>query len=328
MTSRVITVRSTPEAFDNLPLRGSVLDRNAALRENPAALRALFTADTTRVAAIRDGQMRVTQSDGRPALLHRAPAPGDVDRLWFYLGRDHEEQDWIVVSDAEPTPAEPDLTGTDTGLHGTDADAPWHDLRLIGAKLDTRDAEVFVTALGLHNWHQGHTHCSRCGAATEPDRGGWSRNCPIDASAHFPRTDPAVIMSVVDADDRLLIARGATWPEGRFSVLAGFVEPGETMAQAVAREVAEEVGIEVTDVEFVADQPWPFPSSLMLGFTARATSTDIHLIDGELAEARWISRDEVPAFVAEGRWAPLGRMSIASRLIEHWYGGRLPRAPR
>jgi NAD+ diphosphatase len=146
-----------------------------------------------------------------------------------------------------------------------------------------------------------------------------------DGSEHYPRTDPAVIMAVVDADDRLLLGRQASWPEGRFSTLAGFVEPGESLESAVRREVAEEVGIAVGAVRYLGSQPWPFPSSLMLGFTARAESTTVVRGDGEIAEARWYTRPELLADIRSGHFHVGPSISISRRLIEHWYGGELPR---
>jgi NAD+ diphosphatase len=160
-----------------------------------------------------------------------------------------------------------------------------------------------------------------------PEQGGWLRRCPADRSEHYPRTDPAVIMSVVDDRDRLLLARGPQWAERRYSVLAGFVEPGETLEAAVAREVFEEVGVRVADVRFLGNQPWPFPSSLMLGFTARALTTDLVLQEDEIAEARWVTREELLAEVAEGSTGVANRISIARSLIEHWLGQEIHSLP-
>jgi NAD+ diphosphatase len=157
-----------------------------------------------------------------------------------------------------------------------------------------------------------------------PVQAGWLRRCTRDDSEHYPRTDVAVIMSVVDDEDRLLLARGSGWAPGRFSVLAGFLEPGESLAAAVAREVREEVGLEVRDVEYLGDQPWPFPNSLMVGFTARTTAGELVPQDGEIAEARWFSRDELRAAVDDGTLAVSSRLSISRRLLEHWLGHALP----
>ena len=157
---------------------------------------------------------------------------------------------------------------------------------------------------------------------------GWIRRCPADGSEHYPRTDMAVIMAVVDADDRILLARGKGFRGNGMSVLAGFVEPGETLAAAVAREVAEEVGVEVTDVTYLGDQPWPFPSSLMLGFTARALGTELRLQAEEIEAARWFSRDELVEALADGSVVVSGRISISRRIIEHWFGGARSRLAR
>jgi NAD+ diphosphatase len=179
-------------------------------------------------------------------------------------------------------------------------------------------------AVALANWHAVHTHCPRCGAVTVPEQAGHSRRCPVDGSEHFPRLDPAVIMLVTDPDDRCLLARNAQWPERRVSILAGFVEPGESAEQAVAREVLEETGISVTGARYVGSQPWPMPHSLMLGFRARATGSLRIVVDSdEIAEARWFSRDELRASVASGEIRLPPPVSIAHRIIESWYGSDL-----
>jgi NAD+ diphosphatase len=190
----------------------------------------------------------------------------------------------------------------------------WVDLREIGAALDDRDAGLLTTAVALARWHDRHLRCPIDGTPTALANGGWVRRCPTDGSEHFPRTDPAVIMLVHDGRDRCVLGRQAVWPEGRFSILAGFVEPGESAEAAVAREVDEEVGLSITDVTYAGSQPWPFPSSLMLGFTARATGSELNLRDGELAEARWLSRDEIRDGVV--RLPP--PVSIAYRIITDW----------
>jgi NAD+ diphosphatase len=187
-------------------------------------------------------------------------------------------------------------------------------LREVGALLGDRDAGLLTHAVALANWHATHTHCPRCGAPTESELGGSVRRCTADGSEHFPRTDPAVIMLVHDGGDRCVLGRQPSWPADRFSTLAGFVEPGEAAELAVVREVAEEVGLAVTDVTFRGSQPWPFPSSLMLGFWARALDETITLDGSELAEARWLSRDQIRR---EDVLLP-PPVSIAWRLITDW----------
>jgi NAD+ diphosphatase len=236
-----------------------------------------------------------------------APRPDDANRLALFLGEMGGALHVGVVAD--------DLADA------VDGDPAWRTLRSVGADLDDLGASAFATTLALANWHRSHGHCPRCGTPTEPAQAGWIRRCPSDASEHYPRTDMAVIMAVVDADDRILLARGKGFRGNGMSVLAGFVEPGETLAAAVAREVAEEVGVEVTDVTYLGDQPWPFPTSLMLGFTARALGTDLRLQADEIEAARWFTRDELTAALADNSLVVSGRISISRRILEHWYGG-------
>jgi NAD+ diphosphatase len=171
----------------------------------------------------------------------------------------------------------------------------------------------------LLNWHRHHRHCANCGAPTSVTAGGIIRVCDRCGMQHHPRTDPVVIMLVTHGD-RVLLGRQATWPAGRYSALAGFVEPGESLEQAVAREVREEAGVEVGEPAYIASQPWPFPTSLMLGFTAPWRSGEPRRIDAELEDVRWFERAEVAA-AARGEGGPPGlppRFAIARRLLEHW----------
>lgn len=182
-----------------------------------------------------------------------------------------------------------------------------------------------VHAVALENWQRLHRFCSRCGERTVIAAAGHIRRCPACGAEHYPRTDPAVIMLVTDDQDRALLGRQVHWPEGRFSTLAGFVEPGESIEQSVAREVFEEAGVTVGEVEYIASQPWPFPSSLMLGFMARATSAEINVDGEEIEEARWFSREDLKAAFESGEILPPFGISIAARLIELWYGKPLPK---
>jgi NAD+ diphosphatase len=209
----------------------------------------------------------------------------------------------------------------------------WQTLREFGAAADELEASLVVCAVALEQWHQRHPRCPRCGAATAEAQAGWTRTCTAEGSEHFPRTDPAVIMLVHDGADRALLGRGPIWPEGRFSTLAGFVEPGESLESAVAREVREEVGVAISDIRYVASQPWPFPSSLMLGFTARlAGDPAISLDPVELAEAGWFTRDEVrraadwtdgelPAVEGTRLRGIPPHLSISRYLIDRWLAG-------
>ena len=178
-----------------------------------------------------------------------------------------------------------------------------------------------ITSVAVANWHASHPRCARCGQPTEVIQSGWARQCPACGAEHFPRTDPAVIMSVIDDAGRILLGHQSRWPDRRFSTLAGFVEPGESLEGAVRREVFEESGIHVTDVTYMGCQPWPFPSSLMLGFRARAGSTQVQVDGEELADARWWTRDQLADDVAAREVLLPPRVSIARRLIEDWFGG-------
>ena len=196
-------------------------------------------------------------------------------------------------------------------------------LREIGASLSDDEASVATAAVALHQWHRTHTHCPRCGAPTSNALAGWERHCTVDGSAHYPRTDPAVIVVITDAADRILLARQQVWPERRFSLVAGYVEPGETAEHAVAREVLEEVGITLGPPQFLGSQPWPFPASLMLCYEAPALDTEIRVDGVEIAQAQWLTRDELSRSLADGSLLLPSQVSVARRAIERWFGAPL-----
>jgi len=212
----------------------------------------------------------------------------------------------------------------------------WLTLRDLGPTIGDHEAGLLTSAIALEQWHQRHTHCPLCGVATVETNSGWTRTCPADASEHYPRTDPAVIMLIHDGADLALLGRGVEWGAGRFSTLAGFVEPGESLEAAVAREVFEEVGVLVRDIRYVASQPWPFPSSLMLGFSALLDGDPtIELDPVEIADAGWFTRAEVQQ---AADWVDTGadpepgvriqgispRLSISRYLIDLWLAHELP----
>ena len=196
-------------------------------------------------------------------------------------------------------------------------------LREAATELPSDEAALAAYAASLLSWHRRHGFCANCGVRTEVIDAGHERRCPACDTHHFPRTDPVVIVRVHDPRDRLLLGRQASWPEGRFSVLAGFVESGETLEEAVGREVLEESGVVVEATGYVASQPWPFPSSLMIGFDALAGDGDPKPGDRELQEVRWFERAEVEA-AAGGRGAVFlsPPYSISRRLIDGWLQGR------
>jgi len=213
------------------------------------------------------------------------------------------------------------LFATDAALGEPDRGHP-AGLREAATELPAAEAALGAYAASLLSWHRRHRFCANCGAATQSVDGGHERRCPACDAHHFPRTDPVVIVRVVDTGDRLLLGRQASWPAGRFSVLAGFVEPGETLEEAVRREVLEESGVVVGSAAYVASQPWPFPSSLMIGFNAVANDGEPRPGDGELEEVRWFTREEALA-AAEGRGDIMlsPPYSISRRLIDGWLAG-------
>ncbi len=211
-------------------------------------------------------------------------------------------------------------------VNGRPVDA-WRGLREVGADLGDLDAGLLVEAIGILEWHERHRFSPLSGAPTTIERAGWVQRDPVTGAELFPRTDPAVIMLVHDGGDRCVLGRQAVWPPGRFSILAGFVEPGESAEAAVAREVAEEVGLAVTDIRYVGSQPWPFPQSLMLGFVARADGADELVLDpSEIEEARWFTREEIAR--GDGPAALPPPVSIARHILDRWLRRELSLTPR
>ncbi len=198
------------------------------------------------------------------------------------------------------------------------------ELRSRMAALPALDAELVATAKAVFGWHESHRFCARCGAPSLVSMGGWQRQCSACKAAHFPRTDPVVIMLVTDGN-KVLLGRSPGWPEGMYSLLAGFMEPGETLEAAVRREVLEETGVRVGRVRYLASQPWPFPASLMIGCAATAVSQEISIDPQEIEEALWLSRQDM-AQVAAGLHPlirPPRKGAIAAFLLSEWLAGRL-----
>jgi len=298
------------------PLSRSAHDRGAEHRDDDAWIAAAWP--TAKVVAVSADSRTPVRRDGAVVRLQYGSAADHADaQPRIFLG-EHDGQHYFAVPVDAP--------------RGTE---DWAGLRDIGGELSDLEAGLVTSAIALVQWHGTHDHCPRCGALTDIVSAGWSRRCPNDGSLHFPRTDPAVIMLVHDGAERCVLGRQAAWPQGRFSVLAGFVEAGESAEAAVEREVAEEVGLAVTDVHYVASQPWPFPSSLMLGYIARVDGDQtLHMHDGELAEAGWFTKedlrraanwgseigiDEVRTAESALRLAALpGGISIARQLVDLW----------
>jgi NAD+ diphosphatase len=312
--------------LDSLALSRGTVDRLTEKRTEQAWLDAAWTDPRTRVLVVSDGQALARIDDEQAVLLFVPPAEAP-EGTRFLLGRD--DADGVVYFGVSgplldpPPPRAPLAPGETTPPSPPEARPAA--LREIGTLLGDRDAGLLTHAVALANWHDTHTHCPVDGTPTVPGPGGHVTVCPKDGTEHFPRTDPAVIMLVTDPDDRCLLARNAAWPGRRVSILAGFVDPGESAEQAVIREVAEETQIKVTNVRYVGSQPWPMPRSLMLGFRAEAPAGQAIVVDREeIAEAYWFSRDELLAAIKAREIALPPPVSIARQIIEQWYGGPLP----
>jgi NAD+ diphosphatase len=277
-------------------------DRAAERRADAAWLAERWGAPDTRVLTIAGTRLRST--DGMPAWDAADAAPEGV-RL--FLGDEDDRATFAVI-------APPELATDDS----------WVGLRAVAAAVDATDLRYLMHAVGLAEWHWAVRFCPRCGGTLEPTQSGHVLHCTACGRDQFPRTDPAVIMLVADENDRALLGRQPSWPAGRWSTLAGFVEPGESLEDAVRREVREESGVRVGEVTYAGSQPWPLPASLMLGFTARAVSTEIAVDGEEIEEARWFSREEARAAAEDGTLVIPPGISISRSLITDWYGDDLP----
>ena len=279
---------------------GCRLDRADHVRADPEAL-AGHMGWRARLLAL-DGMMPAIDDDGRLAWGTLADAPDDAELV--FLGLDEGRACFAVVpprGDASPRMANPQL---------------WS----LMASLAPEDLALYGGARSVVDWHARHRFCAACGEATTLAKGGWQRDCGACGAQHFPRTDPVTIM-LVEHGGRLMLGRGLGWPEGRFSALAGFVEPGESIEEAVAREVLEESGVRVRDVTYVASQPWPFPSQLMIGCHSYADDDALTIDETEMAEVRWFTRNEVEAALAGNADAPFlapPPHAIAHHLLRWW----------
>jgi NAD+ diphosphatase len=301
-----------------LALSRSAVDRATQRRGDTAWLAQAWADPRSRVLVVHDGRALVAARDGQLELVFIAPDDAP-EGTRFLLGVDSAGIAYFGVSSA---------ADVEPGNRSADSDVKAMALRQAGSLLSDRDAGLLTHAVALAYWHDTHTHCPRCGTPTVPAPAGHLTTCPKDGTEHFPRLDPAVIMLVIDPDDRLMLARNALWPKGRLSVVAGFVEPGESAEHAVAREVYEETSIVVESVRYLGSQPWPMPRSLMLGYEARAHGgQQIAVDEEEIGEARWFSRAELRAAIDTGEVGIAPSSSIARRLIEYWYGAELPDGP-
>ncbi|WP_193611950.1 NAD(+) diphosphatase [Nocardioides lijunqiniae] len=300
--------------YPHLRLAEPAHDRVGVHRKDDAWLDARWAEPSSRVLVVSG--TRVRPRDGALEWVTPAEAPVGTRVL---LGERDGTTWWAVIADGALAAEEKDawlpLRGLLPALAGTDTD----------------EAPLVFHALGLAEWHWSTRFCPRCGGTLEPQAAGHELRCTQCGRAQFPRTDPAVIMLVTYGepgadDERCLLGRQAVWPEGRFSTLAGFCEPGETLEDAVRREVAEEVGVPVGQVDYFGNQPWPLPASLMLGMVGRALSTDIVVDADEIEDARWLTRAEMREQAEAGTLVLPGGVSISRSLVEHWYGRPLPGA--
>jgi len=301
-------------AADAITFTGEALDRAAEHRGDIDWLAAQAADPAARAVLAGDGGVHVTGDDEPRLALLPLAGLGAAEPLLLGL----DEAGPVFAVDADGRSGDAIGAGDwDGNVDGTGA-RPLG-LRAAAASLPTADAGLAAHAAALLNWHRRHGFCANCGSPTDVVAGGIIRACPRCGAEHHPRTDPVVIMLVTDGD-KVLLGRQATWPPGRYSALAGFVEPGESLEQAVAREVREEAGVEVGEPVYIASQPWPFPSSLMLGFIAPWRSGDPRRIDAELEDVGWFERAEVEAALGGARSSPglPPRFAIARRLLEHW----------
>lgn len=317
---------------ESVTFGGSGLERAAHLRGDAEALGKLRADPTSQAIVFWRGKPLIRRGDwdvlARVPMDHPLLAPRADQSI--FLGMEdhgatfaHDLSDWV--------PADIDASAMNTFLDPTQQQHPelpetdvFAELRANMTRLNPRDAELVVSARALYCWHRSHKFCSQCGSASEMSMAGWQRDCVSCDGKHFPRTDPVVIMLITHGNS-VLMGRSPGWPEGMYSLLAGFVEPGETLEAAVRREVFEEAGIKVGHVDYLASQPWPFPNSLMFGCRGEALNADIKIDPIEIDDAIWVSREDMMlAFSGNHpKILPARKGAIAHFLLERWLSDRL-----
>ena len=295
----------------------SRIDRAGELRVNQESLDQLW--QRAQILQIAEG--RIAAVDSKLSLINAEQVAAHISAHTFtegsryFLGLDlHTKAPFFAW---------------DTEWVGTIADEVkeigFSTVREIGSLLSEQELEISLHAMGLSNWHRAHPRCPRCGGATRVDLGGAARTCDADGSQHHPRTDSAVIVLVKDRDDRILLGHQPIWPEGRFSTFAGFLEPGETFEQCVAREVLEESAVVVTELNYLGSQPWPFPASIMIAFEAVTDNPERAQGDGqEITEVKWFTRAQLMAAAKDGSLLLPPSISVARKMIERWLGESAP----
>jgi len=279
----------------------SDLDRVDHHRRSPEWVGGLWRAEDAKLLKL-DDQSRFTTNAGGSKLRMTKP----------FVEYDSQRHRLLGLLDAVPIFAVETLTEGEV-----------HDMREVGHQLSDNERDIAATASALTYWHRREPRCARCGGPTVVINGGFARHCESCGEDHFPRTDPAVIVGVVDSAELLLLGRQASWGP-RESVLAGFVEVGGSLEQAIHREIGEEVDIALDDIRYFGSQPWPFPRSVMIGFFARAATTDICVDAEEIASADWFTRKRLAEKLESGELGLPGPSSIARRMIHAWLDGEAP----
>ncbi|ABG30905.1 NAD(+) diphosphatase [Roseobacter denitrificans] len=311
---------------------GSDLDRAGEIRANPAALAATKTDPESRAVLFWRGKPLLSLDT--PATLVRLPLDHPVLRHAsqdsILLGREDgaarfafELSNW-VPEDLDEDQLGGFLDPSEQRHPDLPDDMVFAELRRVMTWLSPRDAELAATGKAVFGWHATHGFCACCGVETDMVQAGWQRRCPACNASHFPRTDPVVIMLVTNGNS-VLVGRSPGWPDKMYSLLAGFVEPGETLEAAVRREVFEEVGVRIGAVEYLASQPWPFPASLMFGCAAEALNTELTIDPLEIEDAMWVSKEDM-LIAYSGHHPdilPARKGAIAHFLIQHWLADRL-----
>ena len=294
--------KTEPAQAPLIPFTGGPLDRVDQVRVDPAQLAAAWADPRARIVQL-DGLDPVLSAGGTLATI---PAPAEAALADHALLGIRPDGAPLFASLRVTPPSEPPAVPPRV----------WQ----IAAEMQAEDLAIYGGARSLVAWHQRHRFCANCGQPTVPVKGGWSRRCEACATEHFPRTDPVVIM-LAEYEGKVLIARSPRFPPGRFSALAGFVEPGESFEEAVRRELWEETGIRIGRVDYLMSQPWPFPSQLMIACMAQALDDALTLDLTEVAEAMWVSRADVAkAFAgdADARFLPPTRIAVAHHMLKHW----------
>ena len=306
---------------ESVTFGGSGLDRAAEMRRDSDALAA---RDTARACVFWRGKILLDANDRVMRLPMTHAILQDRSDDLIFLGRENEQLLFAAdISRWLPEGFDPDAPISfldDTRhVHRACIDGGFADIRMSMTLLSARDAEVAATGKAVMEWHRSHGFCAKCGQKSEIKMGGWQRDCPACGTHHFPRTDPVVIMLITHGN-AVLMGRSPGWPEGMYSLLAGFIEPGETIEAAVRREVFEEAGVRVGEVSYLASQPWPFPASLMFGCAGEAVSHEIKIDPVEIEDALWVTREEMADVFAgqHPKIKPARKGAIAHFLLENW----------